>query len=98
MVLGSSLSSSKYKCDKGTRWLILHCLESSEVFLNDIMESAELLVSSISEGSGLKDHMNVYLVDEAWVIITCLYAFDGFKVAIIRSRQTFNDTPTLYHP
>ena len=58
------------------------CLESSEVLLNNIMESAELLPSSISEGRGLKDHTNMCLVDEPWAIITCLQAFNGFKVAI----------------
>ena len=52
----------------------------------------ELLASSISEGSGLEDHTNVSLVDELWAIRACRQAFNGFRVAITRFRQTYNDT------
>ena len=52
----------------------------------------ELLASSISEGSGLEDHTNVGLVDEPWAIIAWCQAFNGFRVAITRLRQTYNDT------
>ena len=62
------------------------------MLLKDIMESAELFASSISDGRGLKNHKNVRPVVELWAIIACLQAFNGFRIAITRSRQTFTDT------
>ena len=40
---------------EGTEWIIAHCLESLDMLLNDIMESAMLLASSFFEGSSLED-------------------------------------------
>ena len=61
MVLVSNLSLS-VDVMKGSDSFMTHCLESSQVLLNNVMESREFLAGSIFEQDSFYNHTNVCLV------------------------------------
>ena len=41
----------EYRSDEGSGWFIIHCLESSGMLLNGVVQAAELLAPSLSAGA-----------------------------------------------